>query len=189
MRRIRCKDDFTHLIDCLKREGDDVSGTYEFTGTSCMFQGTTEDVKDIFKITDEFERDFIEAISKFIDLDIGPYHTPAYFLLIPGVKNALKHMKFDCLDSRRCVITFPEEHCFQSIQFLVRENSVNVVCFMRSCDVIKNLPWDIWICSKLADIFSKYLEDTVGVHPYPYHKITMMFGSLHVFKEDLENVL
>ena len=185
----RCKEDYLNLIDKIVREANEVNGTYELIGQVCKVLGTTEEINEIFGISYDFEREFISAIAKFDDKQIGPYDTKKYFMLIPSIKESIIKLKDDCLETRRCVINFPNEHCFQTIQFMVRENTIHVVCYMRSCNVIKNLPHDIWICSKMADIFSKTLSNVTDEHPYKYHSITMMFGSLHIFKEDLNNVL
>lgn len=186
---IRSKDEYNELVHSLKKSANEVNGTYEKIGVVERIIGTTQYVKDVFGISDEFEYEFLEAISKFESKEIGPYITEKYFMLIPSLKEAIMQMKEDCVETRRCVIQFPAEHCFQSMQFMVRENTVHVICHMRSCDAVKNLPHDVWICSKMADIFVKYLNDLLGIHPYEYHAITMMFGSLHVFKEDVKNVL
>jgi hypothetical protein len=180
------------LITSFKKSANEVRDTYEIVGGKCIFLSSTEDIKHLFSnicdITDEFEREFLQAITHFDDKKIGPYITEKYFHLLPSLKEALRHLKEDGIETRRCVIGFPPEHCFQTIQFLLRDNTVNVVCYMRSCDAIKNLPYDAWICSKLADIFSKYLTDLFGIRPYEQHKIRMMFGSLHVYKEDVKDV-
>ena len=189
MYNIRCKSDYENLIRKLQQEALEVGGTYEVVGETVRIKSSTKDIKEMFDIDDDFERQFIEAISKFEDKNIGPYITSKYFNLIPGVKKAVKILFTDCYESRRCVITFPSEHCFQSIQFLIRENTVNVVCYMRSCNVIKNLPHDIWICSKLADIFAGCITRMTGEKLYKFYDIKMMFGSLHVFKEEIPDVL
>lgn len=186
---IKSELDYTHLITTLKNTANEVNGTYESIGTSVVFKGSSERLKEIFKISDEFEHDFLYAITHFKERAIGPYITEKYFMLIPGLKAAMAQLKDDCVETRRCIMQFPPEHCFQSMQFLVRENTVHVICYMRSCDAIKNLPHDLWICSKMADIFKKYYEDTFGEHLYPYHSIMMMFGSLHVFKGETLDVL
>lgn len=186
---IKSELDYAHLITRLRNATNEANGAYESIGESVVFKGTSERLKEIFNIPDSFERSFIEAITKFKSEEIGPYITEKYFMLIPALKEAMKQLKVDCVETRRCVIQFPPEHCFQTMQFLVRENTVHVVCYMRSCNAIKNLPHDLWICSKMADIFAKYFRDTSGEHPYPYHSITMMFGSLHVFKGDNLDVL
>ena len=182
---IRSKEDYIRLIDKLKKEANEVNGTYEFIGEKCFIIGTTEYVRDLFDIDEDFSREFIKSIATFEKKEIGPYITEKYFLLIPALKEAIMQLKNDCAETRRCVITFPSEHCFQSIQFLIRENTVHVICYMRSCNVIKNLPHDILICSIMADIFSKYVKDLLGIEVYEHHSISMLFGSLHVFKEDL----
>lgn len=178
---------YKKCIDYIVKYGNEVNGTYEIPAESVTFMGLTSDIKEIFGITDEFERAFIESIASFDKKEIGPYNTEKYFHLIPGVKEAARKLSDDCLETRRAVIQFPKDHCFQSMQFLFRDNTVNVVCYMRSCDAIRNLPHDIWICSKMADIFAKYLEDVFCEHPYKYHNISMMFGSLHVYRKDLKN--
>lgn len=187
---IRCLYDFSILIRKIIKQGSEVKGTYELTGEKIDFMlAETNTIKDMFSISNEFENEFVESICKFQNKKLGPYITEKYFLLIPELKAAVDQLKNDCEETRRAVITFPKEHCFQSIQFLVRENTINVVCFMRSCDAIKNLPYDAWLCYKLADMFEYYMNETLEESPYKCHKLTMMFGSLHVYKEDVVNVL
>ena len=187
---ICCNSDYKKLLEKICKEGNDVKNTYELLGTKVdVMLSDTKTVKEIFNISDEFESEFVESICKFIPKAIGPYITEKYFLLIPELKAAVDQLKNDCNETRRAVITFPKEHCFQSIQFLVRENTINVVCFMRSCDAVKNLPCDAWLCYKLADMFAYYMNETLKESPYKCHKLTMMFGSLHVYKEDILDVL
>ena len=156
---ICCNSDYKKLLEKICKEGNDVKNTYELLGTKVdVMLSDTKTVKEIFNISDEFESEFVESICKFIPKAIGPYITEKYFLLIPELKAAVDQLKNDCEETRRAVITFPKEHCFQSIQFLVRENTINVVCFMRSCDAVKNLPCDAWLCYKLADMFAYVLS-------------------------------
>jgi thymidylate synthase len=147
-------------------------------------------LKHVFSLDSSFEREFISAISNFEKKEVGPFLTEKYFLLIPELKMAMSQLFKDCEETRRCIINFPPEHCFQSIQFLLRGNTVHVVCYMRSCNAIKNLPYDMWLCSKLADMYVNLYEkiSPFNERPYSYHSITMMFGSLHVFKEDVKDV-
>lgn len=186
---LHCKEDYRKLIEKLVKEGLDINSTYELIGHDIRARVTsTEEIIDIFELDKDVINGFVKAISNFDATKIGPYITEKYFLLMPSLKDAVLQLKLDSMGSRRCVITFPKEHCFQSIQFLVRENTIHVVCFMRSCDVVKNLPYDMWLCSFLADVFANYIEKTTNKTLYTHHNITMYFGSLHVFKEDLDNV-
>lgn len=186
---IRCHKEYKDLLEKIFKVGLDVNDTFEITGEKVdVMLADTDTIKDIFKVSDEFEHEFLESICKFNNKTIGPYITEKYFNLVPSLKVASEQFKKDCIETRRAVITFPKEHCFQSIQFLFRDNTINIVCYMRSCDAIKNLPYDVWLCHKLADMLSYYLTDLLGVHPYKRHKLTMMFGSLHAYKEDVEHV-
>lgn len=186
---IHSKKDYKKLLDSLNKSGNEVNGTYELTAEKVSISMCdTDTMKSVLGIDDAFEKEFTEAICTFKEKVIGPYITEKYFLLVPSLKEAVKQVVDDCNETRRAVITFPKEHCFQSIQFLLRENTINVVCFMRSCDAVKNLPYDAWLCSKLADMFGYYLHELTEESPYKYHKVTMMFGSLHMYKEDVKDV-
>lgn len=186
---IRCKDDYKYLLEKIKKEANEANNAYEFVGMSCRFAGATDVLKDMFDISDEFEREFLEAIATFNRKVIGPYNMEKYFLLIPELRKAMRQLIDDCDETRRAIIQFPPDHCFQSIQFLLRENTVHVVCYMRSCDAFNNLPHDMWLCSKMADIYASNIKELLGIHPYEFHSVTMMFGSLHILKKDIANVL
>ena len=185
---IRCLYDYSMLIRKIIKQGSEVKGTYEFTGEKIDFMlAETNTIKDMFSISNEFENEFVEAICKFQKKKLGPYITEKYFNIIPGLQAAADQLLDDCIETRRAVVEFPKDHCFQSVQFLVRENTINVVCFMRSCDAIKNLPHDAWLCYKMADLFAYFIHNRTNLmkdRPYKCHKVTMMFGSLHVFKDD-----
>ena len=187
---LKSKKDYYELIDKVVKEGNAVNATFELVGKGLTTRlMSTAEVIELFDLDTNILDTFIKAISNFEETKVGPYITEKYFLLIPDLKEAVSQLKHDCIESRRCVIVFPKEHCFQSIQFLVRENTINVVCFMRSCDMIKNLPYDLWLCSFLADMFAHYME-SAGIYTgktYERHKITMSFGSLHAYREDIIN--
>ena len=182
--KIRNNENYQHILENIVKEGCEVNDTYELVCEKYSFMGTTTGIKDIFSIDDAFEYNFLHAISTFNDVTIGPYVMNKYFLLIPELRKAMHCLINDCKESRRCVMKFPEEHCFQSIQFLVRENTVNVGCYMRSCNAIENFGYDMWICSILADMFKKFYNDLFGEELYEFHKIEMVVGSMHLFVKD-----
>ena len=178
--------DIESLITKIVREGALVNGTYELNSqTISTVLMDTKTIREIFGISKDFEDEFKDAINNFKYKHLGPYDTEKYLFLLPKLKEAVTYLASDCLESRRCTIVFPQEHCFQSIQFLLRENTIHVVCFMRSCNALKNLTHDLWICSLLADYFAFYTSEMFDIHPYKQHKITMTIGSLHTFLEDL----
>lgn len=179
--------DYLELVERkIKKTGNEVNGTYEILGTQLnLGLVETKNIEEIFNISPEFTREFTDALFKFQNKTIGPYQMDKYLFLVPAVMDAITMLEKDCFETRRAVIQFPPEHCFQSIQFIIRENTINTICYMRSCNAIKNLPHDIWICSLLSDMFKSQANEVYGINLYPYHKITMVIGSLHVFKEDL----
>lgn len=183
---IRCNDDYYTLLDKIQGRGFDVNGTFELVGEQLTIPlMTSEQVAEMFNILPQFRDRFIEDLYKFEDESLGPYRTKYYFFMIPALMIAMKSFKEDCNDTRRCVIKFPVNHCFQSIQFLIRDNTVNIVCNMRSCNAIANLPTDIWICAFLGDSLSRKFNDMYEGSLYSSYKIIMNIGSLHVFKADV----
>ena len=175
-----------NMVEALIKMGNDVNGTYEFVGEIVVNRVLdTNSMIERYNLDKDVIDKFVWAITHFEEVMVGPYDTSKYLHLLPSIKKCLKHLKSDCYDTRRCVITFPSEHCFQSIQFLYRDNTINVICFMRSCDAIKNLAYDMWLCSFLGDVFKKHFEDVTGLKPHPVNRIVMTIGSLHVYKEDL----
>ena len=179
--------DYKHIITKLVREGNEVGETFEFIGETIELPPNS--VRYILQglcLDSEITDAFVEAICKFETKQVGPFSTDKYIFLVPAVKSAVAQIKEDCNETRRAVIQFPKEHCFQSIQFLLRDNTIHIVCSMRSCNAVKNLPYDIWLCYFLADMFSHYLHETTGIRPYPTYKLKMLIGSLHVFKKDVK---
>lgn len=183
---IKSYNDYRALILKIIQQGHDLMWTYELTGESLHFKNLClEDLFDKFGIDHDEAVDFIVSISNFVSKQIGPYDTSKYFNVISGTNAACDQFTIDSIDTRRAVVTFPPEHCFQSIQFLVRGGKIIIVCNMRSCDAIKNLLFDAYICMGLSNLVSKRVFGHINLGPTDLY---MHFGSLHVFKED-SNVL
>lgn len=188
MKTILCKSDYKELVNAIIKVGNEANNAYELIGECVSIPLASSDtVASIFDISDSFIKEFSEALHSIGHKEkIGPYIMDKYIFIIPAIKSAIKRFLDDCDETRRCIVKFPHEHCFQSVQFLLRENTVNVVCYMRSCDAIKNLPHDAWLCSYMADILAESLNKCYNITPYKNHRVTMMFGSLHVYKEDVK---
>lgn len=188
MKTILCKNDYKELVNNIIKSGNEANNTYEIIGECVSIPlASSNTVASIFDIPDDFINEFSKALQCIGHKEkIGPYIMDKYTFIIPAIKSSIKWFLDDCEETRRCIVKFPPEHCFQSVQFLLRENTVNVVCHMRSCDAIKNLPHDAWLCSYMADILAESLNKCYNISPYKNHRVTMMFGSLHVYKEDVK---
>lgn len=179
--------DYKDLVYKIMSQGANVGGTYEELGVKLDVKfRTTEEIAEMLDIDDDFVYDFLRAILANEEKQLGVYDTSKYLFIVPAVKKAIKQIVLDSEKTRRAVISFPEEHCFQTIQFIVRDKTVHVMCFMRSCDVVKNLRKDIWLCSWLADVFASHYKEVTGEELYDKHYINMMVGSLHVYQSDME---
>lgn len=181
---------YRELLNKIIKQGNQVGNTYEFLGEKIEFGFfTVHGIIEALGLDTDITDGFMESICTQNPKVVGPFDTSKYMFLVPEIKAAVCQLKDDCPETRRAVIQFPKEHCFQSIQLILRENTVNVVCTMRSCNAIKNLPYDIWLCYQVAETFKYYVKETLGISPYTHSVLTMMIGSLHVFVEDAKNVL
>ena len=187
--KIMCNKHYKELIEMIIQSGNEVNGTYEVIGEQIIVPLiTSAGVQVMMDVPNNLKEEFILALDNLETKQIGPYDTSYYLFMVNSVKALTKTILDDCLETRRAVIQFPVSHCFQSIQFLIRENTIHVICTMRSCNAIKNLPMDMWICGYLADIYREAVKKVFGISLYDTYKITMNIGSLHVFKEDINDV-
>lgn len=81
--------------------------------------------------------------------------------------------------TRQATIVFEQMHCFQSIQFLIRNNEMYAMVFMRSCDFDKKFETDMCLVCSLIEALDGYLM-IKGITSGPMeHNITALIGSLH----------
>jgi thymidylate synthase len=92
--------------------------------------------------------------------------------------------------SRRAILTFGDpltEHsslsvdlaCTISLQFLIRDNKLHAITYMRSNDIILGLPYDLFIFTMLQEMMVKILQVDLG----QYHHF---IGSLHLYDRHLQ---
>ena len=71
--------------------------------------------------------------------------------------------------------------CTETIQLLLRDESLNAVVSMRSWDLIKGLPYDLMMFGGLVQALAAVLDRDPG-----WVRVTA--GSAHVYEEDLERL-
>lgn len=95
--------------------------------------------------------------------------------------NAVKYFHKEGLESRKLIIF--SDDCISSIQLIVREEEVGLQVHMRSSDAINLLAPDLLA---LVGI----LDEVISTHQIPVKDkrvvIHITFGSLHIYKKDLE---
>lgn len=83
------------------------------------------------------------------------------------------------LENRQHLITFPSLHCFNSIQFLIRNYKVFTIVSMRSCDIVNKFEKDFILSafcgSEIADSIKSKSVDVI-----------FQIGSFHAYKKDLD---
>lgn len=122
---------------------------------------------------------FVDDICKGKDVVVGPYISSYYKQAFDRVQLIGKDLYAGGYDfeSRRLVVDFPREHCFQNVQFLFRKNTLIVIANMRSCNYEENFMMDLFLCYSLGRI----LLNCCRCISFPIF-IIMNIGSLHIFK-------
>ena len=116
-------------------------------------------------IHDKFNFDQWEMVKKILTKD-------------PSSKQAVIHIK-----EARNIIENPTKdlNCTTTIQFLIRNNKLNMIVTMRSNDVWLGLPYDVFNFTCMQIQMAMELNIDIGVY---YHNA----GSLHLYKKDLEKI-
>lgn len=111
--------------------------------------------------------------------------------------NAIAALKDDEHSRRAMVMIFnPEDTdessgfatripCSVSYQFLIRNNKLMVIYYIRSNDYFKHFAIDIWLANAMQQYIVEQLKDT-----YPNLKVGSLnyyCGSFHAYNEDLSN--
>lgn len=72
--------------------------------------------------------------------------------------------------------------CTISMQFMLRDDALEMVVFMRSNDLWLGFPYDLFVFTMIQ----RYVAHAIGVPAGPYHHHV---GSLHVYERNLDAVL
>lgn len=174
---------FEKLFKDIAFDGSSAQGTREFANTRIVV--TDADKKDWCLSFDHVKH--VVQLLKSIWAQDGNmindvYDSQHYLFLNDEIKKVREQFREDCVATRRAVFAFPSTHCFDSIQILVRDGEVIITINMRSCNAYKNLACDLFLAQRLA------LEATNEIATKGVHLIANI-GSLHLFKEDIKNVL
>lgn len=84
-------------------------------------------------------------------------------------------------DSKDILEPHKDVPCTCTIQFLVRDNRVNVVTHMRSNDIFLGLPHDVFCFTMLQELIARELGYKVG-------KYVHLANSLHFYERDREKI-
>ena len=167
--------------------GTKVNDTKEVINHCSAFSKiTTAEILKTFNLDLSLTMNFEYDVRNKIINNYGPYHMEKYHDIFDKLHVAINHLIDDNINTRRCVIQFDNEHCFETIQFLIRKNKLIVVCNMRSCNARDNFKADIYICSLLADEFKNTYAKMFHSTLEQTHDIIMNIGSFHIFEKEVD---
>lgn len=177
------------MILFVKSEGRKINNTKEIINDVTEFEDiTTAEILNTFNLDKTFTMNFEYDVKNKTEGKYGPYDMKYYHDIFDKLESAIDLLVTDNINTRRCIIQFDKDHCFQYIQFLIRDNKLTVICNMRSCNVEDNYKSDIFICSILADKLKEIYANKFRTTLHQTHDIIMNVGSLHAFiKEENKN--
>lgn len=169
------------------KEGQYINGTREIVGFSDTIRPSDSFwEKRSGANCEEVRKMFGEILKGNNEYTWGPFQTAYYTFLKSAILFSSSHFVTDGPSTRRAVITFPEGHCFTSIQVIVRPGTfvdpahkATVIVNMRSCNAIANFPHDLYLANLVANevIFHGFGP----LHGIKVSEMHINIGSLHHF--------
>jgi thymidylate synthase len=127
-------------------------------------------------------------ISQFINEETGRFDGSYGPRLIKQYKHVLDLLKKDP-DSRRAIMTINNYHedthdsldipCTMFLQFILRDNKLNLIVYMRSNDLLWGTPYDVSQFTFIQECFAGILGVELGYYRH-------IVGSLHIYERDLK---
>ncbi|MCX7924110.1 MAG: hypothetical protein N3B21_19190 [Clostridia bacterium] len=162
----------------------ETSTTFEMMGAHYRFREMdTETFKAIGLNYDEIMQIIKYACYGEIT-SVGPYLIKDYVDMFKQLDNISDNLTEVDLETRQMVITFPTLHCFQNIQFLLRNNDMYVMVNMRSCNFKVNFLKDMYLSYYCGLNIANQLKLIRGCTINHIHVI-MNIGSLHIYKKEV----
>ena len=94
-------------------------------------------------------------------------------------KSSSRRAAIQIFEARDLLSDYNDIPCTCTMQFMVRQNRLNMIVFMRSNDAYRGLPHDIFAFTMLQEIIARSLEVELGTYK---HSV----GSLHLYDYDAE---
>jgi len=172
-------DRFRYLLSGVKNEGVDINGTRDLQNVSFKLKRQFDDFEE--KEVKQFYDEFIGNYDTKLKSEIKHYNFLYAFMKHKIVETLYFFPKND-MTSRKFVIW--SNDCISCVQFLHREGKNTLNVMMRSSDIIKLLPLDIYYMKKLLD----EILDEHDIVKNPNDEVNFLVSSLHYYDDDLEIV-
>lgn len=179
--------DLLNKIDLIRNEilenGISTSQTIEVQNFNYSFINIrNEDFDDYNGVEDlSLIYDYIQENIENDSRVIGHYIIDKYTFLNKELEYIINRFEENGKETRQAIISFPREHCFESIQFLHRQNKLITIVNMRSCNFEANFVGDIYLAFRLSKTVAsrvKLYTKQIDIH--------MNVGSLHIFDYDYQ---
>lgn len=156
--------------------------TYEQIGFSTRFDAIHETNFAEAGLSLAYAYDIFEnAMAGKSDKIVGTYNIGRYTGMFAAIQQIADNLTIDKIESRQFSVVVEANHCFQSIQLLIRENDIYAIANMRSCNLEVNFLLDAFLTYKCGTLlaaacFNKNLKKINAIN------LIMNIGSFHIFK-------
>lgn len=130
---------------------------------------------------------------------MAPYSDDGFFMSGAYGPKIVDQLGYICktlaadLGSRQAVLTIWRERpgkskdipCTVAMQFLVRDNEIHCITFMRSSDAIMGLPYDSIMFSLTSAYILSILSHHYGVKGMKLGTLQVTIGSSHIYNKDI----
>lgn len=172
----------------LARKKKFVSNTVELPAVTLRFKDITEEsFNELFDLIGFNINQAWEIASAVLELratngQIGSYILSDYAQLwfnVDKLRNIVRTYPDadEIITTRQLSVTFDQMHCFQFINFMQRNDKSYINVGMRSCDFYNNF---------VTDMYLAYVAGRKVLHYKQKFDMNFLIGSLHVYKEDLQ---
>lgn len=172
----------------LARKKKFVSNTVELPAVILRFKDITEEsFNELFDLIGFNIKQAWEIASAVLELratngQIGNYILSDYAQLwfnADKLRNIVRTYPDadEIITTRQLSITFDQMHCFQFINFMQRNDKSYINVGMRSCDFYNNF---------ITDMYLAYVAGRKVLYYKQKFDMNFLIGSLHVYKEDLQ---
>ena len=149
--------------------GDDVSGTKELRNIKLEFTDNTE----------------FKGLKSYIHDNNLLLHSewPEYQVISANIRNIIRlkldYFKSQDIYSRQFV--HHSDSCISFVQILLRNNVLEMIVHMRSCNAVKNLLMDLYALNQIWQVVHSYYARQSA------YKMTIYISSAHIFTDENGN--
>ena len=169
---------FDDKINCFDNEK-----TIEMLGVSFKLQ--YNNINEIMADDELIETQAFGLLQNYYDsneiYDVTLYDPDKYYEYFTEALKGIELSQDKRIDSRQMIVHFEQLHCFETLQFLIRQDNLYIFCNMRSCDFKNNFAEDVLLICLLSNMIREVLREQTEIDLNTIY-LGFNIASLHIYK-------